>query len=66
VPVAYEALIAEVFSPQRFPHLRTQELVIEWPDDWRLLGYKTKGGWARRRASPPGSRPASPVAGRRA
>jgi len=42
-PVAYEALIVEAFDPQRFPHLRNQPLVIEWPDDWRLSAFKTKG-----------------------
>jgi hypothetical protein len=43
VPISHEKLIAEVFSARRHPHMRTQELTIEWPDNWAVLGYKTVG-----------------------
>lgn len=40
VPIAYEQLIAEMLSPSRHPHLRTEELRIEWPDNWDVLAFR--------------------------
>jgi hypothetical protein len=42
-PVPYEQLIAAAFDPQAKPHLRTQPLKIEWPQDWTLAAYSTTG-----------------------